>query len=37
MPAKFSGDEVVEIAIQIEKKGFEFYSVLANSANHETY
>jgi len=32
MPIKFSGNEVIEIAIQIEKRGYEFYTLLKNNA-----
>lgn len=32
MTVKFSGTEVIEMAIQIEKKGYDFYTVLQNNA-----
>jgi rubrerythrin len=35
MAIEFSGNEVIEMAIQIEKKGFEFYSYLAKNAKKD--
>ena len=35
MITKFSGNEVIEMAIQIEQRGYDFYTVLENNAKKE--
>jgi len=34
MDVKFSGDEIIEMAIQIEKKGAQFFDTIAHNSRH---